>query len=519
MNLHDILQIGLLLCYSYLLVIPQYDAATQPKQQRQRPGHSEKNGNRRVDPAQYDAAIDHKRLRVLKRNPQRPRLRHLERKRNHRGHPSTAVVPITMIPSATSVRMNLTAASTTHSFHNGSESDATWLPDCPVERNTSCHCYFNSITCSDEGVVPYFRDDSRNYTSLNLGRQHISALSAAAFFPLRVHSINLDFNPLSSLDAAGLEGLENCLITITMTGCQLSTLPMGLLKDMKHLLMLSIAQNFITNIPSRFFQDALQLEKLFVWGNRLQELHSSALFGLMNLRKLDLDGNNISKITEDTFQYVPKLEVLSLGGNNIETLRGHTFRKMESLKVLNLDNNILKFVLSYAFNGIGNLLSLNLENNKIDYLYENVFKFLSQLKTLYLQANSLGNVRPSTFKGLISLRKLNLEDNKLSVLPPVTFILCKKLHYIYLDNNNLTTISKCLFHEKTRIKRLSLVGNPIHCDCAMSWLRDLHNQGVSVWGTCMSSKIGAPFGILNPDVYKVGSCSGQSSQCSRPGLS
>ena len=418
------------------------------------------------------------------------------------------------------VKLHLTSASSTHSVFNhyvGYDHSSNWLSDCPVERNTSCHCLFTNIICTRENSVPFFRDDGSAHSSLDLQRQNITELRGIAFFPLRVQKINLDFNPISFCDQTAFAGLESCLISITMTGCQLTMLTVGMLKDMRRLLVVSFSQNQIVNIPNRFFQDATQLERLFMWGNQIQELEASALFGLINLRKLDLDGNNISKVTENTFRYVPNLEVISLGYNTINSIHGRTFVSMPKLRVLNLDNNAIKYVFPFAFSGIRLLLSLNLNHNQIDYLHENVFEELDQLKTLYLHANSLKNLWPSTFTGLRSLRKLNLEDNKIAILPNVAFYLCKKLHYVYLDNNNLTSITKCIFHERARIKRLSVVGNPIHCDCAMSWLRDLQKHGVSVWGTCKTSSIGAPFGILDPLVYKVGQCTEETSLCAKSG--
>ena len=37
---------------------------------------------------------------------------------------------------------------------------------------------------------------------------------------------------------------------------------------------------------------------------------------------------------------------------------------------------------------------------------------------------------------------------------------------------------------KRRLRTISLIGNPLDCDCRLAWLVDVHEAGGVVWGSC-----------------------------------
>jgi len=150
---------------------------------------------------------------------------------------------------------------------------------------------------------------------------------------------------------------------------------------------------------------------------------------------------------------------------------------MFDLQALSLDGNQLAFIYTKAFHGIGGLLSLALQNNNISFLGSGLFSNLNQLTTLFMQNNQLPRILTGTFDGLVSLTYIDLSKNQLrsESLNRAFLRRSTKLRHIYLDDNQLETIGSdsCIFasqrsHGVTRT--LSLLGNPINCDCPLRWL-------------------------------------------------
>ena len=159
-------------------------------------------------------------------------------------------------------------------------------------------------------------------------------------------------------------------------------------------------------------------------------------------------------------------------------------------QALSLDSNQLTFIYTKAFHGIGGLLSLKLHNNNISFLERGVFSELSQLKTLLLQNNKLPRIQRGTFDRLASLMYIDLSRNRLTydTLPRDGFFRrATKLRRIHLDDNQLTAIDSCIMAASmpphaTAARTLSLLGNPINCDCSLRWilrLRYIRNYGAA----------------------------------------
>jgi len=100
--------------------------------------------------------------------------------------------------------------------------------------------------------------------------------------------------------------------------------------------------------------------------------------------------------------------------------------------------------------------------------------------------NRLEFVWPRTFVGLKSLRRLSVAGNRLTSLPEAALRHSPSLSYVDLAENNFRSIERCAFPVSTSgIRTLSIVGNPVVCNCSLAWLavaKD-HTSRV-VWGTC-----------------------------------
>jgi len=153
------------------------------------------------------------------------------------------------------------------------------------------------------------------------------------------------------------------------------------------------------------------------------------------------------------------------------------------LQALSLDGNQLAFIYTKAFHGISGLLSLALQNNNINFLGNGTFSTLTQLTTLLLQNNQINQrIERGTFDALESLTYIDLSRNQLTSenLPPALLRRSTKLRHVYFDDNQLETVDSCMLAAQPHhgaARTLSLLGNPITCDCSLMWLLRLRYYG------------------------------------------
>jgi len=178
---------------------------------------------------------------------------------------------------------------------------------------------------------------------------------------------------------------------------------------------------------------------------------------------------------------------------NVQALHSDTFIYVNNLRELNVAGNVIEFLYDRAFDGLSNLLSLSLANNHINYLPENVFLPLVNLSDLMLHDNRLEFVWPRTFVGLTSLKRLTLAANRLTSLPEAALRHSPALRYLDLSDNNFRSLERCAFPVSTSaLRTLSVIGNPVVCNCSLAWLASERPDDVSggrqtrrvVWGTC-----------------------------------
>jgi len=93
------------------------------------------------------------------------------------------------------------------------------------------------------------------------------------------------------------------------------------------------------------------------------------------------------------------------------------------------------------------------------------------------------------FRGLGQLRRLDLSGNEIGALPDGALRHSLRLQRVLLDNNRLTTLRQCSLATITAnlppyLRTLSLVGNPLYCDCRLSWLLGVRQPTVVWWAAC-----------------------------------
>jgi hypothetical protein len=222
----------------------------------------------------------------------------------------------------------------------------------------------------------------------------------------------------------------------------------------------------------------------------------------------------------------------------LQSLTEKPFLYVNNLRALNLAGNRIEYVSSGAFEGLDRLVSLALNDNRISLIPDNLFSSMENLTQLLLHNNSIQYVWPRTFAGLRSLTRLQLASNRLGQLPDGMLRQSPHLRHLDLDGNQLKTIGRCAFPMPprrtaqtatvappraspsrgggartssatsgpaatvapaevggSRMKFLSLIGNPMICECQLTWLLEFQQQTM---GSSDSSPL--PWGPLWPTV-------------------
>ncbi|KAK2140058.1 hypothetical protein LSH36_1497g00009 [Paralvinella palmiformis] len=390
---------------------------------------------------------------------------------------------------------------------------------CPVElrANHSNYCDCNAlseIVCYNLDQIPTFIRDGNVYTGLYMEHQAIRQVSQAVFFDIKVKKITMNFNPIGDrISVNALSGLERILEELQLGQCAIRTLPESLLVAMNQLKILHLWGNDIEEIPDDFFANTNQLRELSLWGNAIGKLNAHTFAGLWQLRKLDLDRNRISNLNKNVFRHLGNLEALHLGENRINTLNSDTFVYAKGLKLLNLDNNGLAYIYDGAFGGLRSLKVLGLQHNKLNYLSDEMFTGLRNLSILWLQHNELEYMWAKNFDNLKRLQELHLSYNRLTGLPDRLLRSCSELAHLFVDHNALSTLKKCSLPRKIRLKTLSLLANPITCDCRLSWILELQKKRTTVWGNCLHTPLKTVTAITDRENY--GQCTHSVEECTR----
>ncbi|KAK4308756.1 hypothetical protein Pmani_019567 [Petrolisthes manimaculis] len=266
-----------------------------------------------------------------------------------------------------------------------------------------------------------------------------------------------------------------------------------------NLIVLSLRGNAIESLEGRIFRYLKLLRDLDLSENRIHKLEDDALGGLTNLRVLHLQSNKLHAIPALNLELVPDLAELSLGGNEFTTIQESDFQAMRTLKDLNLSGASLDGALSLAsFRGLSGLRKLNLENCGLTSVPSIPLGILGQLEELHIGQNLFVTLPTDVLRNNRNLRSLfvsrcpylldvqknvlehNLHIKKVVITtnPQLTYIAADALRFLPelrlldLRNNNLHQISE-RSASWSDIEEWHLEGNPISCNCSVSWLRTL----------------------------------------------
>ncbi|KAM3960209.1 uncharacterized protein ACR2FA_005691 [Aphomia sociella] len=237
----------------------------------------------------------------------------------------------------------------------------------------------------------------------------------------------------------------------------------------------------ITSVPSFAFTNSTTIQQIVLKSNKIITLEKHAFSQMMLLSNLSLDDNQITELETDVFFNLPNLHYLYLSNNNISLLHEGCFKHLNNLMELRLNNNYISVVTKEMWEGLENLSKLNLRHNKLTMIGNLAFSDSYGLKELLLDHNAIEYVSERALSGLAQLRKLTLSGNKLPIIFEGVLEEVKSLAILDLRDNLLETMSyetirPLIENDKSASAVVYLDGNPLNCDCRLSWVYLLRNE-------------------------------------------
>ncbi|KAJ0175990.1 hypothetical protein K1T71_008164 [Dendrolimus kikuchii] len=244
---------------------------------------------------------------------------------------------------------------------------------------------------------------------------------------------------------------------------------------------ISIQFGTIKRIPAYAFTNSSSIRQIVLKSNKISNLEKHAFSQMMMLSNLSLDDNQISELKRDVFFNLPNLHVLHISNNNLSLIHEGCFKHLNNLIELKLEFNYISVVTREMLEGLENLSRLNLRNNKLNMIGNLAFSDLWGLKELMLDNNAIEYVSERAFGGLTQLRKLTLSGNKLTtfyedILEDIRSLVVLDLRDNLLETIPYETIRPVVENDKSASAAVYLEGNPLSCNCRLSWIYALRNE-------------------------------------------
>ncbi|XP_030346431.1 leucine-rich repeat neuronal protein 4 [Strigops habroptila] len=307
-------------------------------------------------------------------------------------------------------------------------------------------------------------------------------------------------------------------ITLQLTNSSLTAFPVCLPEALE---TLDLSNNLLEEVNGTEIANLPRLRVLSLRQNQLWSVRwgSEALGSLVSL---DLSFNKLSSVPSCHSSALPNLRWLSLAGNPLMEIQPLAFSCYPQLQFLNLSATLLgqddstgiresAFAISTspseATNRPGNINVLDLSRTFLEKIQAEWTRDLPNLRSLHLTKMSRLRSLDTDFKSMPALQELNCQDShSLAFVQTEMFDSAPHLSQLSFENCNLSSFNPWNTNSSDNII-ISLYGNPLICDCQLSWLLSKPKKVVlqKAWETfCYTSQEdwGRPATSLSlPELY------------------
>ncbi|NWZ32942.1 LRRN4 protein, partial [Brachypodius atriceps] len=342
----------------------------------------------------------------------------------------------------------------------------------PLLLETTAHGLVSRAASRD--VTTFFQlAQEDTWENVNLTSMSCEDWKNRAWITLQLTNSSLTAFPICLPEALETLDLSNNLLE-EVNGTEIAKLPL--------LRVLSLRHNQLWSV--RWGSQALSsLLKLDLSFNRLSSLPSCHGSALPNLRWLSLAGNPLIEIQPLAFSCYPQLQVLNLSS----TLLGQDDSRgiKDSAFAISTD-------LSEVMNRPGNSINvLDLSGTFFEKIQPEWARDLANLRSLHLtNMPRLRSLDSDFFKSLPGLQELHCQDSpSLSFVQTEMFDSAPHLSHLSFENCNLSSFNPWNTNSSDGIT-INLYGNPLLCDCQLSWLLSKPKKVVlqKAWETFCTSQ-------------------------------
>ena len=351
----------------------------------------------------------------------------------------------------------------TEDYHetNGEYSINTWK-NVMIKNN-------QSLTLLDISLFDEFPAQS-TLKAIILIENEITLISEETFIGKLFEDVillDVSRNKIQILKSRSLKGLAS-LRNLSLSHNNLTNIETNAFGHTLKLVELHFDHNHLTNLPDQLFKRLDYLNKLDAGYNQFLEVCDA--FALAKAKHLSLESNRLVYMTAGIS--IRPLNYLNLKNNQLLRIDEFVFDRISGLEYLSLERNQLRRLQPGTLVPLDRLLRLSLANNRLATIPDHLFRSNNRLRFLYLQNNVLRRIGNYTFNGVSrALQLLDLRGNRIEFIAGSAFLGCYALRYLRLENNRLRHIGERAFGVFTGVASIGFDGNPVVCDCGLSWLR------------------------------------------------
>lgn len=271
-------------------------------------------------------------------------------------------------------------------------------------------------------------------------------------------------------------------ITLQLTSSTLTTFPTCLPEALE---TLDLSNNLLEELNSTEIASLPRLRVLSLRQNLLRVVRWGP-DALGSLLFLDLSFNKLSSVPLCHASFLPSLRWLSLAGNPLTEIQPLAFSCYPQLQFLNLSTTLLgqdnrrgiresAFAISTspseATNRTGNTINvLDLSGTFLEKIQPEWAKDMPNLRALHLTKMSRLRSLDTDLRFMPHLRELNCDDShSLGFVRTEMFESTPHLSHLSFQNCNLSSFNPWNITSSDSIT-INLHGNPLLCDCRLSWL-------------------------------------------------